>query len=424
MNSMVQKYLSNRAILSPWQLVGSNRKNFAAAVIIPALDERATLPKTLSSLSKNPSEYLAKTLVVVVVNNRRGVSTEVLVENQATLDWLQSSPFPQLNLVWIDASSPGLELGVKEGVGLARKIGFDTSLSLLNWQIDPILISLDADTLVDSTYLSAIFSHFQQSKTGGTAIPFRHQPARDEKQERAIRQYELYLRSYMFGLQLAGSPYAYHTIGSAFACRATAYIKSGGMNRRCGGEDFYFLQQVAKVSGVDLLTGTVVHPSPRFSDRVAFGTGKAVEGQVVDGMELFDFVSAKSFKVLRDWFELASEQIDESAAFIHEVAAELSAELTVFLGQLDFVDVWRKQQKNHSCATRRLAAFHAWFDALRTRQLLTRLEKKRCLSAENTVAELLEWGGLCNVHEPELQLSLLEGFYGVTPESKNRKPLF
>ncbi len=423
MNNMVHKYLSNRATLFPWQIIGSDRKNFAAAVILPALDERETLPKTLASLSKNPSGYLDTTLVVVVVNNRLGASTEALAENQATLDWLQSNPFPQLNLAWIDACSPDLELGAKDGVGLARKIGFDASLSLLNWQIDPILISLDADTLIDSTYLPVIFSHFQQSKAGGTAIPFHHQLARDEKQERAIRQYELYLRSYMFGLQLAGSPYAYHTIGSAFACRATAYIKSGGMNRRCGGEDFYFLQQVAKVSGVDLLSGTVVHPSPRFSDRVAFGTGKAVEAQVVDDLKLFDFVSADSFRVLQAWLKLAAGQINKSADLVRDGATELSAELTVFLDQLDFVDVWRKLQKNHSCSTRRLAAFHAWFDALRTRQLLTRLEKRRSLPAKKIIAELLEWGGYCDVQEPELQLNLLERFYGVAPERKNRKPL-
>ena len=420
---MVQKYLSTRAILSPWQLVGSNRKNFSAAVIIPALDERETLPKTLASLSKNPPEYLKETLVIVVVNNRRGVSAEVFAENLATLDWLQSCPFTQLNLAWIDASSSGFELGEKEGVGLARKIGFDASLSLLDWQVDPVLISLDADTLVDLTYFPAIFSHFRQSRAGGTAIPFCHQFAEDEEQEKAIRQYELYLHSYTFGLQLAGSPYAYHTIGSAFACRATSYVKSGGMNRRCGGEDFYFLQQIAKVSGVDLLNGTVVRPSPRFSDRVAFGTGKAVEGQVVNGVELFDFVSVDSFKVLQSWLELPTVYIEKPAELMCEKAAELSVELNIFLAQLDFVDVWRKLQKNYSCPIRRLAAFHAWFDALRTRQLLTRFEKKRNIPTERIVADLLKWGGYCDMQKPDLQLGLLEQLYGVTRESKSRKSL-
>jgi len=422
-NGGVQKYLNSRAILSPWQLVGQSKDNFTAAVVIPALDERESLPKTLASLHDNSPEFLANILIIVVINNRRRISTDLLGENRATLDWLQSTPFPQLNLAWIDASSQGLELGEKEGVGLARKIGFDASLRLLNWHVDPLLISLDADTLVDSTYFSAIFSHFQQSKAGGTAIPFRHQPAENEQQERAIRHYELYLRSYLIGLQFAGSPYAYHTIGSAFACRATSYIKSGGMNRRCGGEDFYFLQQVAKVSGVDRLKGTVVYPSPRFSDRVTFGTGKAVEGLVVDDVELFGFVSVTSFIILQDWLGLAAAQIDESADSIIEGAAEISTELRGFLDQLNFSAVWIKLQRNYSCSVRRLAAFHAWFDALRTRQLLTRLEEEKVILSERLVADLLTWGGYCDVKGAAAQLGLLEQLQDAVAENKNREPL-
>jgi hypothetical protein len=52
------------------------------------------------------------------------------------------------------------------------------------------------------------------------------------------------------------------------ACRASAYVAAGGMNRRLAGEDFYFLQQVHKTSGVAALYGTTVHPSPRSSQRV------------------------------------------------------------------------------------------------------------------------------------------------------------
>ena len=58
--------------------------------------------------------------------------------------------------------------------------------------------------------------------------------------------------------------------------RAWAYIEQGGMNRRKAGEDFYFLQKISWLGKVTELSNTTVYPSPRISDRVPFGTGKAI----------------------------------------------------------------------------------------------------------------------------------------------------
>ena len=413
MNRQLKKYLNSRATLSPWKIDGTRRTNFAAAIIIPALAERENLPATLDSLCFNPAEYINQTLVVIVVNNRADIAPDQLADNQETIDWLQSNPYPQLNLGWVDASSSSLELPGKEGVGLARKIGFDLSLQRLDWKVDPLLISLDADTLTDSQYLATLFTYFMTSKKGGAVIPFRHQSGSPQQQEFAIRHYELYLRSYLFGLQLAGSPYAYHSIGSAFAFLAKDYIKAGGMNRRCGGEDFYFLQQLQKTSGVGMVHGTVVHPSPRFSDRVPFGTGKAVQGQVEGRGTLFHFVSTASFQLLKDWLELIAFHWDYSAEQICLQAQKISPALDRFLIELNFIQVWEKLQGNHSSREQRLGAFHNWFDALRTRQLLTRIENNSSLSAGQIVSELLNWGGYVGVTKEVDQLELLEGLQGV-----------
>ena len=413
MNRQLQKYLKNRATLSPWKIDGTSRTNFAAAIIIPALAERGTLPSTLDSLCLNSPEYLAQTLVVIIINNRADISADQFADNQKSIDWLRSNPYPQLNLVWIDASSPGLELPAKEGVGLARKIGFDSSLQWLDWKVEPLLISLDADTLVDRDYLVTIFDHFAVSKNRAVVIPFRHQSVSNLKQETAIRHYELYLRSYLFGLQVAGSPYAYHSIGSTFVCRAEAYIRAGGMNRRCGGEDFYFLQQLAKTSGIAMVNGTVVHPSSRFSVRVPFGTGRAVQSQVEEGTVLFHFVAAKEFKVLKEWLELINCQLDSSADKINQYALKISPVLYQFLAELNFVQVWQKLQNNHPSRKQRLAAFHDWFDALRTRQLLTRIVSNSNSSAEEIVADLLNWGGYRGGEKEVDQLKLLESLQGV-----------
>src|SRR5204862_3217619 len=86
----------------------------------------------------------------------------------------------------------------------------------------------------------------------------------------------LHLRYYIQALRYAGFPHAHHTIGSCMAVRAGEYRQQGGMNKRKAGEDFYFLHKIIPLGGFGDLTGTTVYPSPRPSDRVPFGTGKAV----------------------------------------------------------------------------------------------------------------------------------------------------
>ncbi|HAA13864.1 MAG TPA: hypothetical protein DCE41_20105 [Cytophagales bacterium] len=60
------------------------------------------------------------------------------------------------------------------------------------------------------------------------------------------------------------------------AGRPRDYARVQGMNRRKAGEDFYFLHKLIPLGGFTELTYTQVIPSPRLSDRVPFGTGKAM----------------------------------------------------------------------------------------------------------------------------------------------------
>lgn len=408
MTKQLEKYLRTRAVTAPWRIEGAARRNYKAAVIIPVLSEYNSLPKTIESLATNPVEYLRQTLILIIVNNRADISADQFEDNRQTLAWLRTGLHPDLNLAWVDASSPGLELPGNEGVGLARKIGFDLALSQLDRSAKSLLISLDADALVDQNYLAAICAHFAASQTGGATVPFRHQTAGDPCHEAAIRQYELYLRSYLFGLQQAGSPYAYHTIGSTFACRAEAYVAAGGMNRRPAAEDFYFLQQLAKTSGVEMLSGTVVRPSSRFSNRVPFGTGRAVQGQVENNQQLFRFSSAAAFSVLRQWLDLAAGMQEQPAGKVLAVAKQLSPLLWQFLEELNFSEAWVRLQANYPRVSRRRHAFHCWFDGLRTRQLLTRLDFETTQPVDKLLADLLEWGGYPDIKRQSEQLRLLE----------------
>ncbi|WP_029915385.1 glycosyltransferase family 2 protein [Pelobacter seleniigenes] len=409
----LDKYLRSRAISAPWTITGVSRRDFKALLVIPALAEQEQLPLTLASLARNAGVLLGQTLLLVVVNNHATAAATAKEDNQQLLCWLQSCCCPGLQLAWVDVASTGLELPAGEGVGLARKIGFDLGLEYLDWHNDPLLISLDADTLVDENYLSAVFAHFARSKAAGAVIPFRHQVAVTPERERAIRDYELYLRSYLFGLQVAGSPYAYHSIGSALCCRAAAYVAAGGMNRRLAAEDFYFLQRLAKIDRVDFVAGTVVRPAPRYSERVPFGTGRTLREQVEDGRRGYRFIGKEGFDLLRRWLALARENIDAPAQVICLQAEKLSAGLAGYLAEVDFVTVWAKLQRNHRPGQQRLRAFQGWFDALRTRQLLTRVDGTASAEPVEVVAELLAWGGCAAPETLAAQLRLLERLQGV-----------
>jgi hypothetical protein len=392
--------LKSRAMSGPWQIEGCTGGEFAGAVVIPALAESANLFATLSSLACNPPEMLRRFLVLVVVNHCLDAAPEDKADNRNTLELLAAGDpgWAGLNLAWIDAASPGLEMPSKTGgVGLARRIGLDLALSRLDsLHGDPILVCLDADTLVHPDYLPALVSHFEKRPCGAAVIPFRHQHGPTPESDRLITRYELFLRSYVFGLALAGSPYAFHSVGSAMACRRSAYVKIGGMNSRAAGEDFYFLQQLARTVGVEQLTGTVVYPSPRASHRVPFGTGRSVSRMQAGGEREQLFYQTGCFRVLGDWLKLVAEHLDADAHSLRLQAGEISPCLGEYLDLNRFGEIWRKLRRNNPGQEALLKAFHGWFDGLKTMKLIHHLSDgpfPRC-EPEAAVPELFEWGGV------------------------------
>lgn len=271
-------------------------------VVIPCFAESRYILKTLYSLSQNNSDDLNDSLILCVVNNRGRTITdsEILADNQLTMshfdmlikgkmDNRMPAEMEQVNLLkkilktnlriaYVDASSAGFELPNKVGgVGMARKIGLDKAISLFDSNDDiGLLYCLDADTVVENNYLAAVKLFFTQEQSTAAHVSFAHQEAEEESLQAAIICYEIFLRYYVFGLQYAGSPYAFHTIGSTIICTIDGYAAVRGMNNRQAGEDFYFLNKLAKLDGVRSIRSTTVYPSARSSTRVPFGTGKAI----------------------------------------------------------------------------------------------------------------------------------------------------
>jgi hypothetical protein len=188
------------------------------------------------------------------------------------------------------------------GVGWARKLVMDEAARRLGRS--GIILCLDADCVVAENYLNAVWNYFAQhpSCNAGT-IYFEHSiDSLSGKTRSHIIQYELHLRYLVNALKWTGHPFAFHTVGSAMACRREAYLAQGGMNTRQAGEDFYFLQKFAETGTLQEIHSTVIYPSARQSSRVPFGTGRAMH-QLDTGDAFWTTTSFSSFEEIKPLFQ-------------------------------------------------------------------------------------------------------------------------
>ncbi|HEY3307860.1 MAG TPA: glycosyltransferase family 2 protein [Desulfuromonadaceae bacterium] len=404
-------YNKNKAIKN-WHIEGNGGTGFTGAVVIPALAETATLLDTLCSLALNPPEALSRFLVLVVVNHREDTPLADKLDNLASLEQFQKAAVPDnLQFAWVNAASSGMELPNKSGgVGLARKIGLDLALTRLDYdRHDPILACLDADTLVRPDYLPTLLRHFKSPDSNSAVINFVHQKGVTPEANSAIMRYELFLRSYVLGLKTAGSMYGFHTVGSAMACRASAYVKISGMNSRTAGEDFYFLQQLAKTAGVDQVKGTVIYPSARASHRVPFGTGRSISKLLEGDAGAVLFYHTDCFHILGRFLKLISDHLAEGPNFLLTQAREISPQLVNYLDLAGFEDIWEKLSRNNKGKQALWSAFNGWFDGLKTMKLIHHLSAGSLQRREpdEVMPDLLEWAGLARIRGLENQLELL-----------------
>ena len=220
-------------------------------VMIPCLNEPEIFRALESLWSCEPIRSYCE--VIVVVNESENSTQSVKNFNQETytklFDWKKGNDRPNLILYPIYARSVNAK---HAGAGMARKIGMDEVVRRFNALNRPegIIISTDADCLFSPNYLQRIEFVFAKDKSCfATTLNFKHRvdEMADPKQRHGIRLYEDYLHYYKKALDFAGFPDSIYTIGSAFAVRAGAYVKQGGMNRRQAGEDFYFLNKLLKI---------------------------------------------------------------------------------------------------------------------------------------------------------------------------------
>ena len=212
----------------------------------------------------------------MVINHSKDAAEEIKIQNAADAAALQRLAPGQPNFLLQVLDARELE-DRNAGVGLARKLGMDACiLSLSERGSNPLLVCLDADCRVSPLYITRLQEISQIPDAEVLTIGFWHPADEDQDPEllSGIRNYELFLEYYRLGLAQAGYPFFQHTVGSSMACRALPYVRSGGMNQRKAGEDFYFLHKLfPHYHSVDL-PESLVFPSARISERVPFGTGR------------------------------------------------------------------------------------------------------------------------------------------------------
>ncbi|MBK7980782.1 MAG: hypothetical protein IPK06_12450 [Ignavibacteriae bacterium] len=388
----IDKYLT-KFDLPKWKVVQRNEnEKFSNIIVIPAISEFENIIKLTDSILLNNLDKINKTLALFVINNKKNDSNEIKTNNFHSIQYLNkliNKSNENLKFGFIDCSTEGNEPPEKDaGAGLARKIGMDSALTLFDYQIktQKIIISLDADCLITQNYIQEIQKSFINEKINTAVINFEHQLSENTIQNLGIINYEIFLRHYILGLKYANSAFAFHTIGSAFAVDPEIYVKVGGMNKRKGGEDFYFLQKAGKISDVKKIENAKVFPSSRVSWRVPFGTGPRIKRFLENQVNEYFVYSTRSFFILKKWNEILNESknicknVGKDKKLIEEITFDMLLksksihhELYNFLISQNFINNWQNILQNSSSEKQLSQNIKNWMDGFRTLKLIHHL---------------------------------------------------
>ncbi|MDX2051767.1 MAG: hypothetical protein SFV15_05200 [Polyangiaceae bacterium] len=384
---------------------------FDHVVVVPAYDEDSSL---LDGLETACGEHAGKALIVLVVNcaedaeGDAALRTAELVANlraQASSEEQKSKVPPiyllRIRSLWVllvDRASPAFQLPPKEGVGLARRIGCDIALRLgaEGFIRSPWIASTDADALLPTDYFDTLTA--QLPTASAILFPFAHTPPATDatessgKSPEAIFQatllLECSLRYLVLGLHSAGSPYAFHTIGSTLSISRRTYAEVRGFPRLLAGEDFHILNKLAKVGPIRRVASTPIRIRSRISERTPFGTGKSVFSLLNSDAEVpaasrqpRAFYHPTVFAALRLWHGLLADLAlrPEANAWEqaepHGVPAHLVGALSALWNDKSLRSQLENALRQRKTPEQRLSHVFTQFDALSGVQLIRRLNE-------------------------------------------------
>lgn len=338
-------------------------------VIIPAFQEKNIIPALDSLWHCARPEGAVE--VIVVVNAPDNAGREIRETNLATHltveKWKKTHTSKHFRFYTKDA----IDLPLRHaGVGLARKIGMDEAAWRFNGisKHDGLIISLDADCVCDTNYFTEIEKNYLlYPQANGFNLYFEHPVSGNDFPDRiykGIIQYELHLRYYIQALRYAGFPYAFHTVGSCYAVKASTYIKQGGMNRRKSGEDFYFLHKIIPLGNFFEINTTRVIPSPRPSLRVPFGTGPTMHKYMLNEQQALQTYKPELFEILLDFFSVVKQFYKQKSEITSLLIGKLHPVMAEFLTSLNWMKAMEEINSNCSTPHTYTKRFYNWFDGL------------------------------------------------------------
>lgn len=306
---------------------------------------------------------------------QRLINCTVEQQSQGHLQ-LRHIPHTTSALLLVDRFNANLAIPEKQGVGMARKIGADIALSLIdNGSIThPWIYTSDADAYLPNNYFTALDNDISirgQTQSAAAIYPFKHQ-CDDTPVGQATRLYEQGMQQYVDGLDSAGSPYAFHTIGSTIAVSAGHYAQVRGFPKRSGGEDFYLLNKLAKTGAINKLQVPTIIIEARQSDRAPFGTGPAISKLLLEKNlnEAKIFYHPQIFIALKAWLEaIPSSQTNGLEGL------KLSTSSLAALREIGAIKGIKAAQKIATSAQTYRKHMGIWFDAFKTLKFIHYLQK-------------------------------------------------
>lgn len=362
-------YLEERALF-PQQIKEAPDCDTGIIVVVPAYNEPDIID-LLESLAHCTVPDCGVE-VIIVINAPDNASSEILENNRKSLtdieSWKRTNRTCFFRLFAFNTEQRSIK---GWGVGLARKTGMDEAVRRFNSIDKPVgvILNLDADCTVEQNYLVEVCNALLKSDCrSACSIYFEHPLSGSNHPDRFykfIALYELHLRYYFQSLAYAGFPYVFHTVGSAIAVKALAYIKAGGMNRKQAGEDFYFIQKLVPAGGYFDLNSTTVYPSPRASGRVPFGTGASIGKLNCDDSSSLLTYNLEAFKELRTFFEMTDILFESDPEQLNNLFDSLPEGLRIFEDKQEWIGKMIEIRSNTSGLISFKKRFFGWFNMFR-----------------------------------------------------------
>ena len=331
-------------------------------LVIPAFDEPFQgLQKQIQSIADD------QVLMILVINAPENAHQEALERTQELYEQMTTEQHGHVLVV--DRISTSRRIHPKQGVGMARKIGTDLALALIEQGRirSPWILQSDADVAFPPAYTNLVHQATHHIPSGAKIFPHTHF-SNDPTLHFAAQLYDKHMNYYVNGLRSAGSPYAHHSLGSTIAIHAMTYASIRGYPKRSAGEDFYLLNKARKIAPIETLAGPTLTIEARLSERVPFGTGPAL-ADIVAGLHR-DPSGNAYFSYHPNSFEALRSAISALQRWAENPASAFDADIAKRLSSLGFDRFRHNLSKQPISTVKRLQSAHDWFDGLKTLQFI------------------------------------------------------